>query len=320
MGRKNNALTWYMNRDVIMADFMNGALYGGEKVIALEELAEIQRTYQENMYSRNGRKRRTLRERDVARAYCKKGHMIILAVENQNMPNLCMPLRNLEYDVEDFVRQLRRLRRRYQEKGGLKGEIEYLSGIRKTDRLIPVVTLVFYHGKEKWDGPLQLQDMLDMEEMDQTLKALHMDYRLCVIHLSDLEEKNFETGLRELIGLMKRRDDKKAMQIFCRENESRFRKMDDETYDVICAMISQELQLKKEKCRDQGKETVDMCRAIDEMVKDGEIRGERRGEKRGEEKMSRLISCLCKEGRTEDIGRAADNIQVRRRLYREYGI
>lgn len=63
-----------------------------------------------------------------------------------------------------------------------------------------------------------------------------------------------------------------------------------------------------------------MCKAIDEMVKDGEIRGEKRGEKRGEEKMSRLISCLCKEGRTEDIGRAADNIQVRRRLYREYGI
>ena len=134
MGRKNNALTWYMNRDVILADFMNGALYGGEKVIAPEGPAEIQRTYQENMRDRNGRKRRTVRERDVARAFCKKGHLVIFAVENQNTPNLCMPLRNLEYDVEDFVRQLRRLRRRYQEKGGLKGEVEYLSGIRKTDR------------------------------------------------------------------------------------------------------------------------------------------------------------------------------------------
>ena len=92
--------------------------------------------------------------------------------------------------------------------------------------------------------------------------------------------------------------------------------MDDETYDVICGMISQELKMKKEKCRNQGKETVDMCRAIDEMVKDGEIRGEKRGEAR----LGRLISRLCKEGKMEDIGKAADNIQVRRRPYREYGI
>ena len=203
MGRKNDELAWYLNRPVILSDFFNGCLYSGKRVILPEELAEMQKNYHENMRARNGKVRRTRRERDAAGLLCRKGHFAILAVENQDRPNLCMPLRCLEYDVEDFVRQLRRLKRRYQQEGGLKQGMEYLSGIKAGDRLIPSVTLVFYHGEGEWTAPVALQEMLDMGSMDETLKALHMEYRIRVIRLSDLKEEWFETGLRELIGMMK---------------------------------------------------------------------------------------------------------------------
>ena len=41
---------------------------------------------------------------------------------------------------------------------------EFLSGFRKTDHLIPVITAVIYMGKETWDGPLSLQPMLNENE------------------------------------------------------------------------------------------------------------------------------------------------------------
>ena len=130
-------------------------------------------------------------------------------------------------------------------------------------------------------------------------------------------------------------------QEYFRENEERFRNMDDETYDLICTMINhRNLLKKKEQCRNKGKEGVDMCKAIDDMILEGKMegkivgkmerkregiligekRGEKKGEKAGEEKMSRLIAQLLKDNRLADIYKVTGSVQARRRLYREYGI
>ena len=37
-------------------------------------------------------------------------------------------------------------------------------GILKSDRLTPTYTLCLYHGKEIWDGPRSLKDMMDFGE------------------------------------------------------------------------------------------------------------------------------------------------------------
>lgn len=34
-----------------------------------------------------------------------------------------------------------------------------MSGIKKSDRFIPVVTVVLYFGNEPWDGPLGIHDI-----------------------------------------------------------------------------------------------------------------------------------------------------------------
>ena len=341
MGKKNDELAWYLNRPSVLADFFNGSLYEGRQAILPEELAEMQKTYEESLQSRYGKKRKVRRERDVGKLLCRRGHFVLLAVENQDKPNLGMPLRNAEYDVTEYARQLRRIKRRNEAKKDWADGVEYLSGVKRTDRLIPVITVVLYHGQENWNAPGRLQELLDMEGMDEILKSLLMDYRLRVINLTELREENFTTGLRELIGMMKRRNSKVAMQEYFRENEERFRNMDDETYDLICTMINHRNLLKeKEKCRNKGKEGVDMCKAIDDMIlegkmegkmegkregiligeKRGEKKGEKKGEKVGEEKLSRLIAQLLKEDRLADIYKVTGSVQARRRLYREYGI
>ena len=52
---------------------------------------------------------------------------------------------------------------------------EFLSGLQKSDRLHPVISLCIYYGKEDWDGPFNLVDMLIMPEY---LKPLVSDYRV----------------------------------------------------------------------------------------------------------------------------------------------
>ena len=62
----------------------------------------------------------------------------------------------------------------------LKGleEDEFLSGMRKTDRFVPVITAAVYYGEKPWDGAITLHGMLDiLEEM----KPYVNDYRMILV-------------------------------------------------------------------------------------------------------------------------------------------
>lgn len=269
------------------------------------------------------------RERDVAKLLCREGGFVIIAIENQDGEHLFMPLRCLEYDVEEWQKQLRRMKRKYENKKELEPGAEFLSGIKRTDRFIPAVTLVLFHGTGEWTAATSLQELMDCAGMDETLKSLLMDYKLRIINLTDLDENKFETGLRELIGMMKRRGDKEQMQAYCRENAERFENMDDETYDLICTMLHvKALADFKKSSRNQEKRGIDMCKAFDDWAKEermigreqGIKVGEKRGEKRGEDHLGALIDRLLGEGRIEDARKAAIAPGMRKKLYQEYGM
>lgn len=329
MGKVNDVFAWYLGKDEVFADFCNGALYGGKKVIFPWQLADIQKFYREGLRNRADRKKNTRRERDVAKLLCREGGFVIIAIENQDGEHLYMPLRCLEYDVEEWQKQLRRMKRKYANKEGLEPGAEFLSGIKRTDRFIPAVTVVLFHGKGKWTTATSLQELMDFTGMDETLKGLLMDHKVRIIHLADLDEENFETGLRELIGMMKRRGNKDAIQAYCRDNAERFENMDDETYDLICTMLNvKSLTAFKGKSRNQERRGVDMCKAFEDWAKEermigkeqGIKVGEKRGIKLGEERLGELIGRLLKEGRIEDAQKAATAPRTRKRLYQEFGM
>lgn len=56
---------------------------------------------------------------------------------------------------------------------------EFLSGFRKDDRLLPVVTVVIYFGAEEWDGPLSLHEMYS--DCSEEILRYIMDYRVNLI-------------------------------------------------------------------------------------------------------------------------------------------
>lgn len=321
MGKINDTLNDFTNMPEVFADFCNGIFYNGKKVVTPENLAEYQKFYHEDLVDRAGQKRRVNRERDVAKLLCSPKGFVIIAIENQDVENLYMPLRCMEYEVEDLRRQLRRLQQRYDRQKNLAQGAEFLSGIKRSDRFIPTAQIVLYHGKGKWTAPQSLNSMMDSSGADEALAKFITDYRIHVIHLTELDENKFETGLRELIGMLKCWDSKKAMQAYCREHADRFENINDATYDLLCVMLHMKsLKSKKENYRKAKRGTLNMCKAFEDWSKEERKKGKKDGMKLGEKKAFMLMSKLIQDNRFEEARRIADNTALRKKLYLEYGI
>lgn len=69
MGKQDDELRWYLNKDSVFADFCNGVIYDGKKVIFPHELAEVQRNYQEGLQDRRGKRR--AESAKAGKGYCK---------------------------------------------------------------------------------------------------------------------------------------------------------------------------------------------------------------------------------------------------------
>ena len=322
MGEIDDKFRYFLSREKNMADVYNGTVYSGRQAILPEQLVDVQSIYHVALREK-GKIKKFRRARDCAKALCRNGHFVILGVELQDKVNYCMPLRCTEYDTDELRTQVQRISHRYDREECWETAEEKFSGMKRTDRLNPAVSIVLYHGEGKWDAACRLKDILDMEGMDEELKELMLDHKVRIYNLSELDEKHFESGLRELIGLMKRKDDKKAMEAYYKENRERFRQMDDDAFELICAMLNMKpLMEKKEIARKDGK--VDMCRAFDELLRDrenlGVQRGEKRGEKRGENRLGRLIELLYRDGRMEEVLSVSKSAAARRQLYQEYGV
>lgn len=320
MGKQNDALVAYLNREEILADLYNGCLCGGKQVVTVKTLGEAQRVYRGHAQERA----QPRRERDIIRVFHDGDALVFLAVEAQNDPHLTMPFRCMEYDTLEYARQLRELKR--ENEGQLRGGTEFLSGVKRTDRLVPIITIVLYHGEKPWDAPRKLSEMMELGSLNPVFKELFQEYQIHVFSVSELNEELFRTHLRELIGLMKRRRDKEAMQRYCREHAERIRKMDGETYDMVCTMLNLDtLQEKKEEYKNrEEQEKYDMCKAMEEWAaesrEEGRMIGLAEGEKLGEQQLASLIGKLLQTGRQEDLQQALVDADARKRLYREFGI
>lgn len=250
----------------------------------------------------------------------------MLAAEAQNQPHLAMPFRCMEYDLAEYARQLRYIR--LKSEGKLKTGVEYLSKMGRNDHLTPIVTIVLYHGTEPWDAPKKLSEMMELEEIDPILKQMVQEYQIYVFSLEELQEEYFQTNLRELIGLMKRRSSKTKIQEYCRKHADRISRMDVATYDMICVMLNlKELQDKKEKYLKNGKESIDMCKAMEEWAEElreegksaGIKEGELRGMQKAKESTLKLVAKMSENGDTEYIARLMEP-EVYRRMMDKYGM
>ena len=115
----------------------------------------------------------------------------LLAVENQEGVHYAMPVRVMGYDHYTYNKQYQDRKKYYKDNNiPLTGD-EFISGIRKNDKFVPVFTLVLYYGEEEWDGPKCLHDMLDIPN---EMKSYINNYTINVVELKknnlNLQNKN----------------------------------------------------------------------------------------------------------------------------------
>ena len=142
------------------------------------------------------------------------------------------------------------------------GQQEFLSGFRKGDKLIPVITAVIYFGAEEWDAPLSIHEMLDV---DEELLPFIPDYRINLIapanipdsHFSTKESSGrFHTGFGTLMQVIKHQNEIGVADIL-----SNAPKIDEASADMIAEVAN----IKFEKAVDEKGE-VDMCKAVEEYT------------------------------------------------------
>ena len=271
MGKKNNVMCDYLGKPEKFADFINGSLYEGKQVVKPDGVKVSPTVYAKEE-----------RVRDILRMVYREENYVLIGVENQNSVHYAMPVRCMEYDALEYKRQLKELREHNERtrKGGVMNGAEFLSGMKKEDRLHPVVTIVFYHGEEEYDGCRNLHDMLNFGKENEIFKRYITNYHINLVTLEALREENFRTDVRDLIGFMKRRRSKEELEEYCRENEERIRQMDEDTFDAVSVMINRPRFIKKKAVyREGGK--VNMCKAMDDWEKELLQEGMEKGIERG---------------------------------------
>ena len=175
---------------------------------------------------------------------------------------------------------------------------EDLNGLdRKTDRIFPVITLVFYYDLKKWDGAVELYDMFHFDSRTDTeteifnlLRTYLPNYRINLIDAGNMENINrFRTDLQQIFGVLQYRGKKEELRSYMLENRDYFGQVDVETYHALQSFLHSE-KIMKEVEVSQGKERIDMCQALEDIYADGVKDGEKTG--RTQEKLAIIVKMM----------------------------
>ena len=289
----------YMSDNAHFADAFNYLIYGGKPVIDPNSLSPLDTTEIVIPYGNEAREPEQ-KYRDVLKLWqaMTDGEAIyaVLGGELQDQVHYAMPVKDGLYDFIHYAKQVEEAKRSYRDQEGKEEKIklsraEFLSGFRKDDKLIPVITLVIYLGASEWDGPRSLHEMLSTK--NEHLLRFVLDYRIHLIapaHMADEDFLKFQTDFGQVLQYIKYSKDKEKLYQVTHEG-TRFQKLDEDSANLINAITGSKLKFEVK----GGK--VNMCTAIDEMRKESRNEGIREGIKEGrQEGVLETLAGLVKEG------------------------
>ncbi len=277
----------YFRDDERYADVINGIGFGGREFVTAENLEEADtQTIWGGLYGKalqkatkgRGKSMSRIGIRDLVRKVAFGVSFAIVGLENQEVVDYGMPLRCMIYDAREYEKQVGRIRKMLRKKKGLRAG-EYLYGFGKDSRLHPVVTFVLYGGKEPWDGPWNLYEMLDMEGMPEEMRRLVANYPLHLVDIRRLEDTDvFKTDVKQVFDFIRCSEDKKMLLELVQTDES-FQCMEEDAFEVATNYAGAEelLKIKEEYRGKDGK--VDMCQALKELLADERIEGRMEGQR-----------------------------------------
>ena len=252
MGKADVNVNIWLSEKNRFANLFNGVIYGGENVILPEDLEEVNPVSSVNVKNRVGKTKSMKKYRDIIMRWKNQATLVLLANEAQDKIHYAMPHKVMLYDGMDYETQIRNNWERFTEgqrqakKTGQTLEHltagEYLSRFRRTERLTPIISLVFYYGSEPWDGPVDLYDMFRLEGTEKEKAILEKylpNYRINLVDAERLEEtERFSEDLQVILTMLKYRKDKDGLRNYVNENKQFFQKVDHETSQAMKAFLN----------------------------------------------------------------------------------
>ena len=271
----------YLSNPVFFADAFNYLLYDGEQIIKPEKLKELDTTELTVPYGNNARVP-VQKYRDLLKMWNammdENAIYVILGAELQDKVHYGMPVKDGLYDMLGYSKQIAEIKRSYRKDAVEEGEItvddgvvkirltseEFLSGLRKEDKLIPIITAVVYFGEEPWDGPRSLYDMLDIPS--EEMKRFIPNYWINLISPAEMEDEEFEkfhTHLGLAMKVIKHQSEDADRVIMATDHQ----KIDAETAVFLNRAVNLQLEYENEPGG------VDMCKAMEKKEKKDKITG-----------------------------------------------
>lgn len=280
MGRIDSETKEYVKRPEVFADLFNHLIYEGREVIKPDALSELDTTATFIPFDEKGKAFPVQKYRDVLKNAvvmedANAAYALILGIENQTGTHYAMPVRNMGYDAYNYAAQVTAIARNNRKNAADETSTEFLSGFKKGDKILPVITLVVYFGLKPWDGPISIYEMLATKE-ERILKYVP-NYKMNLIapiSMSDEEVDRFRSNFRELAAYIKRVNDKQALYELTQDE--RFKHI-----DPLVANIANDVTNSRLKIEVNEKGEVDMCVAIVGIREDGKIEGRAEGRAEG---------------------------------------
>ena len=283
--QKDVTLKTFWRDNEHFADLFNATVFNGKQVLKPNKLTEMDTDVSATIQSKSYNESIT-RNRDVVKKMSDGVEFNILGLEIQDKTHYAMPLRTMTYDALGYIKEYNDIKKHHKlNKDSFSSHEEFLSGINKSDRFHPIITLVLYYGESLWDGPTCLSDM--MISMPDNIKAYFSDYKLNLIQILDSDKYTFyNEDVRDVFNIIRNIYNDDFDSIY-REYESR--NVDIDVMELICNITS--VPKLMDLCTDteQGG-TVNMCEAMKRFQAECESKGMKEGI--DSEKVNSIISML----------------------------
>lgn len=277
MGKQDSLAKKYMSDNEKFADVFNYYLYNGKQVIKPESLHEESISEIALPYSEKNKNTFIEKYRDIIKRCVVKSDnyytYFLLGIENQSEIHYAMPVRNMLYDSLNYSGQVNRIEKNHKKCKDKLSSAEYLSGVTKSDKITPIITLVLYWGNEAWDGPKSLYEMF--KETDLDILRYVNDYHINLIEPKDIKDfSKFRTELGKVLEFINASDSLAKMKEILENNHEYYLHMDLESARMIETFGKAKIDMKQ---YEKNKEEVDMCKAIEDMILEGKQEGIQEG-------------------------------------------
>ena len=303
MGKTEDVILDYLSQPEVFADLFNGYVFNGKQVIESEQLKEMDgkaRLLLDNDSGKQGTYEVVRRERDIVREAVigeQRIRLMVCGVEQQTNVDYSMPLRVLAYDTLEYLKQAKQIEQGHRKKKDVSGK-EFLSMFTKEDRLIPTITILFYTGKETWDGALELSGLFGDTGYAKELAPCMVKAPLNLISIYDVKyTEKYHSSLRKIFEILPFVDSKEELEGYLDCHQEEYSSIDSAAARVLSLLMDLEISVKDTQYKEEGG---NMCKAIEE------IRQSSRAEGLAEGKQQIIQNMLNKGLSPEEVANLTD--------------